>query len=162
MVTSCLKGQGRSGSFQEKGLVAFPTSGPPRGYIFSGELLQLWRENVLALCLRSLNPAQLCVLRRSNTNEGMISIEPVRPEEWKVTIQGATRTEHRVRVRAVDIEGLFPESPPAVEKLIEESFRFLLEREPNTAILPSFELPVIGRYFPEYPHEIVKRIRRCK
>jgi hypothetical protein len=49
-----------------------------------------------------------------------------------------------------------------VEKLIEESFRFLLEREPNTAILPSFELPVIGWYFPEYPHEIVKRIRRCK
>jgi hypothetical protein len=116
----------------------------------------------LALCLRSLNPAQLCVLRRSNTNEGMITIEPVRPEEWKVTIEGAARTEHRVRVRAVDIEGLFPESPPAAEKLIEESFRFLLEREPNTAILPSFELPVIGRYFPEYPHEIVKRIRRCK
>jgi len=92
----------------------------------------------------------------------MITIEPVRPEEWKATIEGAARNEHRMRVRAVDIEGLFPESPPAVEKLIEESFRFLLEREPNTAILPSFELPVIGRYFPEYPHEIVKRIRRCK
>jgi hypothetical protein len=71
----------------------------------------------------------------------MITIEALGPEEWKVTIEGATRTEHRVRVCAADIEGLFAESPPAVEKLIEESFRFLLEREPNTAILPSFELP---------------------
>jgi hypothetical protein len=90
----------------------------------------------------------------------MITIEALGPEEWKVTITAATRTEHRVRVRAADIEDLFPEKPPSVEKLIEESFRFLLEREPNTAILPSFDLPVIGRYFPEYPHEIVKRIRR--
>jgi hypothetical protein len=92
----------------------------------------------------------------------MITIEALGPEEWKVTIKGAARTEHRVRVRAADIEDLFPEKPPSVEKLIEESFRFLLEREPNTAILPSFDLPVIGRYFPEYPQEIAKRIRRCK
>ena len=43
------------------------------------------------------------------------------------------------------MEDLFAEKPPSVEKLIEESFRFLLEREPNTAILPSFDLPVIAR-----------------
>jgi hypothetical protein len=48
--------------------------------------------------------------------EGMITIEALGPEEWKVTIEGATRTEHRVRVCAADIEGLFAESPP-VEKL---------------------------------------------
>ena len=40
------------------------------------------------------------------------------------------------------------------EVLIEKSFEFLLEREPNTSILRSFELPVIGRYFPEYEGEI--------
>ena len=92
----------------------------------------------------------------------MITIEALGPEEWKVTVTGAARTEHRVHVRAADMEDLFAEKPPSVEELIEESFRFLLEREPNTAILPSFDLPVIGRYFPEYPHEIVTRIRRCK
>jgi hypothetical protein len=94
--------------------------------------------------------------------EGMISIEALGPEEWKVTVTGAARTEHRVRVRAADMEDLFAEKPPSVEKLIEESFRFLLEREPNTAILPSFDLPVIARYFPEYSREIAKRIRGCK
>jgi hypothetical protein len=33
-------------------------------------------------------------------------------------------------------------------------FEFLLQRESNTSILSSFELPVIGRYFPEYEDEI--------
>jgi len=33
---------------------------------------------------------------------------------------------------------------------VEKSFEFLLERESNTSILRSFELPVIGNYFPEY------------
>jgi hypothetical protein len=41
---------------------------------------------------------------------------------------------------------------------LEESFRFLLEREPNTSILPSFGLLLIGRYFPEYQQEIRARL----
>ena len=40
----------------------------------------------------------------------MISIEAVGPEEWKVTVTGAARTEHRVRVRAADMEDLFAEN----------------------------------------------------
>ena len=31
---------------------------------------------------------------------------------------------------------------------------FLLEREPKESILGSFELPVIERYFPDYPTAI--------
>jgi hypothetical protein len=42
------------------------------------------------------------------------------------------------------------------ERLVEASFRFLLEREPKESILRRFELPVIARYFPEYPREIGK------
>jgi hypothetical protein len=42
--------------------------------------------------------------------------------------------------------------PP--EKLVEKSFEFLLERESNTSILRSFDLPVIQRYFPEYERTI--------
>ena len=40
--------------------------------------------------------------------------------------------------------------------LLEESFRFLLEREPKESILRSFDLTVISRYFPEYEREIKK------
>ena len=38
------------------------------------------------------------------------------------------------------------------------SFRFLLAREPKESILSRFELPVIERYFPEYPEEIRGRL----
>lgn len=44
------------------------------------------------------------------------------------------------------------------ERLLEESFRFLLEREPKEAILGRFEISVIGRYFPEYEAEIRGRV----
>jgi hypothetical protein len=42
--------------------------------------------------------------------------------------------------------------PPEV--LVEQSFRFLLDRESNTSILRSFDLPVISQYFPEYERVI--------
>ena len=38
----------------------------------------------------------------------------------------------------------------SVDELVRASFVFLLEREPRTSILRSFDLPVIERYFPEY------------
>jgi hypothetical protein len=40
-----------------------------------------------------------------------------------------------------------------------KSFEFLLEREPNTSILRSFDLSVISQYFPEYENEIRKELR---
>jgi hypothetical protein len=43
-------------------------------------------------------------------------------------------------------------------RLLEESFRFLLEREPKEAILPRFSIGVIARYFPDYPAEITRRL----
>ena len=47
----------------------------------------------------------------------------------------------------------------AAERLIEESFRFLLEREPKESILGIFELPLIERHFPESPKTIRSRLR---
>ncbi|MGA7979454.1 MAG: hypothetical protein WCA32_04410 [Chromatiaceae bacterium] len=44
------------------------------------------------------------------------------------------------------------------EVLVEKSFELLLERESNASILRSFELPVIGRYFPEYETTITKMV----
>ena len=35
-------------------------------------------------------------------------------------------------------------------QLLEFSFKFLLDKEPNTSILKSFDISVIEQYFPEY------------
>ena len=48
------------------------------------------------------------------------------------------------------------ESEPS--RLVEESFRFLLEREPPSSIMARFSVSVIERYFPEYPTEIRRRL----
>ena len=44
------------------------------------------------------------------------------------------------------------------EGLIQTSFEFLLERESNSTILSQFDLPEIGRYFPEYERTIRSRL----
>jgi hypothetical protein len=40
------------------------------------------------------------------------------------------------------------------EDLVRRSFTFLLDREPKEFILGRFDLPLIGRYFPEFEREI--------
>jgi hypothetical protein len=66
-------------------------------------------------------------------------------------------TDHRVTLGKADYERLAG-GKATPEDLVAESFRFLLEREPKESILRSFDLTVIGRYFPEYEREIVKRL----
>lgn len=39
------------------------------------------------------------------------------------------------------------------EQLIEKSFKFLLQREPVTSILPKFPLQMIQKYFPQFEQE---------
>ena len=71
-------------------------------------------------------------------------------EVYDVSVEDADgATTHQVSVWPSDIERYAPEATP--EALIEASFEFLLEREPKTAILRQFELPVIEQYFPDYP-----------
>jgi hypothetical protein len=41
-----------------------------------------------------------------------------------------------------------------VSHRLQASFEFLLEREPASSILSRFALPVIERYFPEYPRVV--------
>jgi hypothetical protein len=83
----------------------------------------------------------------------VITVEPLSKDEWLVTVKGRAATQHRVRVTPDDLRQIGGEDVSA-ERLLEASFRFLLERESNTSILSSFDLPVIGRYFPEYEDEI--------
>ncbi len=88
----------------------------------------------------------------------MISVQHAAGDQWDVTVQGAVTTHHRVRVTKADL-ARFSEGATA-EELLEESFRFLLERESNHSILASFDLPLIGHYFPEYEREIRRRLSR--
>ena len=90
----------------------------------------------------------------------MIAVKHSTGDEWVVSVHGAATTHHRVLVTKADIERLSEGRSP--EELLQESFRFLLERESNTSILSSFDLPLIGRYFPEYEREIAARLRRPK
>jgi hypothetical protein len=78
--------------------------------------------------------------------------------EFQVTVkEGKGETRHRVTLRKSDYQELAA-GKASPEDLVTESFRFLLEREPKESILRSFDLMVIGRYFPEYRREIVKRL----
>lgn len=86
----------------------------------------------------------------------MIEVRKIDDTTFEVTVEGSTTTTHEVTVSPDYHRKLTGGDVPA-EKLVEESFEFLLEREPNTSILSSFDLPVIGRYFPEYEEQIGKR-----
>jgi hypothetical protein len=71
--------------------------------------------------------------------------------------KGSSATEHRVTVPAAMLDDLGLEGIDE-SVLVQESFAFLLEREPATSILGRFDLTVIGRYFPEYEQEIRRRL----
>ena len=72
-------------------------------------------------------------------------------------LEAARARLHRVTVPASYYEKLTGRCV-AVEELVRLSFEFLLEREPKESILRTFELPVIGRYFPEFEREITRRL----
>ena len=67
--------------------------------------------------------------------------------------EDGSETTHEVTVRARDLAklGRPSESP---ESFVRRSFEFLLAREPKEAILSSFDVTVIGRYFPEFERAI--------
>ena len=64
--------------------------------------------------------------------------------------------EHVVRLNRDTLERLAP-GAIAPDDLVRRSFKFLLEREPRASILREFDLPLIGRYFPEYEEAIRAR-----
>ena len=66
-------------------------------------------------------------------------------------------TTHTVAVPADLLAGLGLAEDEA-GRLVRESLEFLLEREPASQILREFSLDVIGRYFPDYRHEIARRL----
>lgn len=70
-----------------------------------------------------------------------------------VIVENDGETHHRVTMSNNTYNDIFNISYTPVQ-CIEAAFHFLLDREPKEAILPSFDITVISRYFPEFKHEI--------
>lgn len=90
----------------------------------------------------------------------MISASLVDLYTYEVVVAGAdggVETTHRVVLKPEYYQKLCG-GTITHEWLIIQSFKFLLEREPNTAILREFDLETIGRFFPEYETEISARV----
>ena len=80
-------------------------------------------------------------------------------EGWafEVTVSNGNSTTHSVNLtREYYHHLLLSDTTPT--KLVEGSFRFLLEREPKEMILRTFDLKIISHYFPEYERRISEYI----
>ena len=88
----------------------------------------------------------------------VISITLLAPRIFRVEVrEGRAETTHEVTVPERLGEWL-ELGEDDLERVVRESFRFLLEREPATSILRQFSLSDISRYFPEYPGELERRL----
>jgi len=86
-----------------------------------------------------------------------IAVKKVSETVFLVTVESRSLTTHEVTVPAGYYQKL-TKGKVTPETLVEKSFEFLLQREPNTSILSRFELPVIGHYFPAYENKITDMI----
>lgn len=84
-----------------------------------------------------------------------IRVTPLDDATFRVTVTDKSTTTHEVKVQA-DYAQKLTGGKVTTTQLVKKSFEFLLEREPNTSILRSFDLNVIARYFPEYERIIGK------
>jgi hypothetical protein len=75
----------------------------------------------------------------------LVRVRKKESDVYKVKVAAAPPTLHCVTAGVDDVERLTGGKANA-ERLIEGSFRFLLERESNTSILRSFRITDIGRY----------------
>jgi hypothetical protein len=69
--------------------------------------------------------------------------------------EGGSETTHDVTLARDLLSRLAPSEPASA--FVERCFAFLLEREPKESILRSFDVAVIGRYFPEFDKTIARR-----
>ncbi len=82
-----------------------------------------------------------------------VSIMKLSDDVFEVTVAKTSTTTHTVTVTDQSLSDL-SDSNVTKTQLLEFSFRFLLEREPNTSILSSFDINVISRYFSDYKDEV--------
>ena len=84
-----------------------------------------------------------------------IFIRELLDNKFEITVNKRIITKHIV-ILTNEYHDSLTNKKISKKKLLEYSFQFLLEREPNTSILSFFELNIISKYFPEYEKEIKK------
>ena len=82
-----------------------------------------------------------------------ISIEKRNDNVFEVTVADSVTTTHTVTVTDQSLSDLTDNNTTKTQ-LLEFSFNFLLDREPNTSILSSFDINIISRYFSDYGDEV--------
>ena len=82
-----------------------------------------------------------------------VSIKKLSDDVFGVTVAKTSTTTHTVTVTDQSLTDLTDNNVTKTQ-LLEFSFKFLLEREPNTSILSSFDINVITKYFPDYRDEV--------
>ena len=87
----------------------------------------------------------------------MITVKQINDITFEVTVRSRVTTSHTVTVPQAYYEKL-TDNRVTPELLVEKSFEFLLERESNTSILRSFELPIISSFFSDYETIITQLI----
>lgn len=87
-----------------------------------------------------------------------ITVTAMGTGEYGVQVrEGNVDTSHRVTVPESLLDDLGV-TDAEEEKIVRESFDFLLEREPATSILREFTLTSISDFFPEYLDELRRRL----
>ena len=81
------------------------------------------------------------------------SIEKQTDDVFVVTVEDGITTTHTVTVTDQSLTDLTDKNVTKTQ-LLEFSFNFLLDKEPNTSILSSFDINVISRYFADYRDEV--------
>ena len=82
-----------------------------------------------------------------------VSIKKLSDDVFEVSVAKTSTTIHTVTVTDQSLTDLAGDNTTKTE-LLEFSFNFLLDREPNTSILSSFDINVISKYFSDYKDEV--------
>ena len=82
-----------------------------------------------------------------------ISIKKQTDDVFVVTVTDSVTTTHTVTVTDQSLADLTDNNVTKTQ-LLEFSFNFLLDREPNTSILSKFDINVISKYFSNYKDEV--------
>ena len=82
-----------------------------------------------------------------------LSIKKLSDDVFTVTVAETSTTTHTVTITDQSLNDLTDNNVTKTQ-LLKFSFNFLLDREPNTSILSSFDINVISRYFSDYKDEV--------
>ena len=78
-----------------------------------------------------------------------IKINEIKKNNFLVEVNDKVKTSHNVVIHDKVYQQLTNGEISKYE-LLEKSFEFLLDREPNTSILTNFEIQIISHYFSDY------------